>query len=364
MTARHVGEQVNVRRAELLAPLRDPLFVRLLGKERPLVERKRCVEVSLMRRCHECCDVDAEAVGRRENYLLAACQKEARVRRAPQVGLERAPQEVDGFVKAVPRRVGVRAGPEDLHELLRVQPVARLESETLQQERGFALTPPGIVELLPVDCDAERAEKANLDRSRPGGLVLSHGLVRFAQCSAETFRRVAGSSVPIRGLVPLGESFTASLNLLFQQVRTQRCIATRTGAGPSGSVTLPPHRGSGCDRAVKASGPSASFSIRRCPSRGQLFRQCVAAGAHSQNPERGATTTIGVSLKKAATSAAVLALFTLAACATSTPDRAVKAASSLEVMHGNSSKARAQIDTVLTSLDTLLNASTDKQDRK
>ena len=65
-------------------------------------------------------------------------------------------------------------------------------------------------------------------------------------------------------------------------------------------------------------------------------------------------------MKKAATSAAVLALFTLAACATSTPDRAVKAASSLEVMHGNSSKARAQIDTVLTSLDTLLNASPDK----
>jgi len=52
-------------------------------------------------------------------------------------------------------------------------------------------------------------------------------------------------------------------------------------------------------------------------------------------------------------------MLTLAACATSTPDRAVKAASSLEVMHGNSSKARAQIDTVLTSLDTMLNASPD-----
>jgi len=65
-------------------------------------------------------------------------------------------------------------------------------------------------------------------------------------------------------------------------------------------------------------------------------------------------------LKKTATAAAVLALFTLGACAHSTPDRAAKAASSLEVMHGNSTKARAQIDTVLTSLDTLLNASPDK----
>jgi hypothetical protein len=52
-------------------------------------------------------------------------------------------------------------------------------------------------------------------------------------------------------------------------------------------------------------------------------------------------------------------MLTFAACATSTPDRAVKAASSLEVMHGNSSKARSQIDTVLTSLDTVLNASPD-----
>jgi hypothetical protein len=67
--------------------------------------------------------------------------------------------------------------------------------------------------------------------------------------------------------------------------------------------------------------------------------------------------TIGVSLRK---TAAVLALFTFAACATSTPDRAAKAASSLEVMQGNSSKARAQIDTVLSSLDTMLNASPDR----
>jgi hypothetical protein len=53
-------------------------------------------------------------------------------------------------------------------------------------------------------------------------------------------------------------------------------------------------------------------------------------------------------------------MLAFAGCATSTPDRAVKAASSLEVMHGNSSKARAQIDTVLASLDTLLNASPDQ----
>jgi hypothetical protein len=52
-------------------------------------------------------------------------------------------------------------------------------------------------------------------------------------------------------------------------------------------------------------------------------------------------------------------MLTFAACATSTPDRAVKAASSLDVMQGNSSKARAQIDTVLASLDTMLTASPD-----
>jgi hypothetical protein len=71
----------------------------------------------------------------------------------------------------------------------------------------------------------------------------------------------------------------------------------------------------------------------------------------------GATQSIGVSLKN---TAAVLAMLTFAACATSTPDRAVKAASSLDVMHTNSARARAQIDTVLGSLDTMLNASPDQ----
>lgn len=58
---------------------------------------------------------------------------------------------------------------------------------------------------------------------------------------------------------------------------------------------------------------------------------------------------------------AVLSMFTFAACATtSTPDRAVKAASSLQVMQDNSSKARAQIDTVIASLDALMMAPADR----
>ncbi|MGZ5440870.1 MAG: DUF2959 family protein [Thermoanaerobaculia bacterium] len=57
---------------------------------------------------------------------------------------------------------------------------------------------------------------------------------------------------------------------------------------------------------------------------------------------------------KRAALAAVFLMFV--ACATSAPDRAAKAASSLEVMQQNSSKTRAQIDTVLSSLDTLLEA--------
>lgn len=61
---------------------------------------------------------------------------------------------------------------------------------------------------------------------------------------------------------------------------------------------------------------------------------------------------------KRAGSAAILLVF--AACATSTPDRAAKTVSSLEVMHQNSSKAREQIDTVLSSLDTMLNAPPDR----
>lgn len=59
-------------------------------------------------------------------------------------------------------------------------------------------------------------------------------------------------------------------------------------------------------------------------------------------------------MKRALPAAAILFLFV--ACATSAPDRAAKAASSLDVMQQNSSKARAQIDSVLSSLDALLDA--------
>jgi hypothetical protein len=61
---------------------------------------------------------------------------------------------------------------------------------------------------------------------------------------------------------------------------------------------------------------------------------------------------------KRAASAIFVLLFV--ACASSAPDRAAKAASSLDVMQQNSSKARAQIDTVLSSLDTMLNAPADR----
>lgn len=61
---------------------------------------------------------------------------------------------------------------------------------------------------------------------------------------------------------------------------------------------------------------------------------------------------------KTAGSALVVLMFV--ACATSAPDRAAKAASSLDVMQQNSSKARTQIDTVLSSLDTMLNAPPDR----
>jgi hypothetical protein len=50
----------------------------------------------------------------------------------------------------------------------------------------------------------------------------------------------------------------------------------------------------------------------------------------------------------------------MAGCATSAPDRAARAASSLEVMQQNSIKARIQIDTVLSSLDALLIAPADR----
>jgi hypothetical protein len=56
-----------------------------------------------------------------------------------------------------------------------------------------------------------------------------------------------------------------------------------------------------------------------------------------------------------------MAVFLLVAgCATSAPKRSARAASSLEVLQQNSTKARTQIDAVTSSLETLLNAPPEK----
>jgi uncharacterized protein YukE len=65
----------------------------------------------------------------------------------------------------------------------------------------------------------------------------------------------------------------------------------------------------------------------------------------------------GVVMRKAGP-AVILLMFV--ACATSAPDRAAKAASSLDVMQQNSARARTQIDAVVSSLDTLLDAPADR----
>ena len=55
----------------------------------------------------------------------------------------------------------------------------------------------------------------------------------------------------------------------------------------------------------------------------------------------------------------VLMVLVLGACATSAPDRSKRTASTLDSLQQNSTKARLQIDAVLSSLDGLLNAPSD-----
>ena len=55
----------------------------------------------------------------------------------------------------------------------------------------------------------------------------------------------------------------------------------------------------------------------------------------------------------------VFIVLVLAACATSAPDRSKRTASTLDSLQQNSTKARLQIDAVLSSLDALLNAPSD-----
>ncbi|MEO8217630.1 MAG: hypothetical protein ABI718_11160 [Acidobacteriota bacterium] len=54
------------------------------------------------------------------------------------------------------------------------------------------------------------------------------------------------------------------------------------------------------------------------------------------------------------------ALILVIGCSSTAPDRSAKAASSLEAVQKNSARARTEIDAVLSSLDTLLNAPADK----
>ena len=62
-------------------------------------------------------------------------------------------------------------------------------------------------------------------------------------------------------------------------------------------------------------------------------------------------------MKTALTTAA---LILLVGCSSTAPDRSARAASSLDAIQKNSARARGEIDAVLASLDTLLNAPADK----
>ena len=56
----------------------------------------------------------------------------------------------------------------------------------------------------------------------------------------------------------------------------------------------------------------------------------------------------------------VLMTLVLAACATSAPDRSKRTATTLDALQQNSTRARLQIDSVVASLDALLNAPADR----
>ena len=56
---------------------------------------------------------------------------------------ERAPREVHRLAQVRARGLGVQVGPEQLHHLLAVQPMARRDGEQLYQGRP-ALAPPGV----------------------------------------------------------------------------------------------------------------------------------------------------------------------------------------------------------------------------
>src|SRR5688572_10788231 len=143
-----------------------------------------------------------------------------------------------------------------------------------------------------------------------------------------------------------------------QSLRTVHLLRNPTRTGSRRGKASPQMPRLACSAEHRMTSMAAIVQFRSAQVRIAAFTSTGSATAGVCTPNRGGCSTMNGAVMKTAGSALVVLMFV--ACATSAPDRAVKAASSLDVMQQNSSKARSQIDTVLSSLDTMLNAPADR----
>ena len=118
---------------ELLAPGGGEVVVAVLGQELARVEPARRSQRRSCPRTERC------RRGRLEDIdVHLGLEDEQPVLRLDRLGPERAPCDVHRLIQVVGRGRGVELGPERVHHLLAVQPVAPREREMLDELPPFA----------------------------------------------------------------------------------------------------------------------------------------------------------------------------------------------------------------------------------
>jgi hypothetical protein len=162
------GELVG-ERLELRARPRREVVVPVLGQELAAVERERGPRRMRAPRAEGGCGRVLEALD-----VDVRHQHEQAVSRLHRPRPERLAGDVDGLVEVVRGRGRIEIGPEGVHRLLAVEPVAPGERQELH-ELARLLQPPGAVRhRLSADRGREAAEKPDRDarhRTRMTGLA-------------------------------------------------------------------------------------------------------------------------------------------------------------------------------------------------
>ncbi len=151
------GESVG-KRLQRLPPAGREVVVAVLRQELAGVEPERGPQAGGRPRAK------GSRGGRLEDIDVDLCvQYEEAVSRVDRPGAECAARDVDALVQVVGRGGGIELGPERIHHLLAVEPVAAREREQLHELARLAQPPGAVRNLGPAGRGAEPAEEPDRD---------------------------------------------------------------------------------------------------------------------------------------------------------------------------------------------------------